>query len=80
MTVSPNKGKCLSDAEVESLMVPRIIDALYPVLIPVEQQDCAIQALNRARIASVALRAWRSFRDLEIYKRIIDEDQREAHP
>ena len=47
--------------EVEAFMVPKIVEALYPVLIPVEQQDCAIQANNHARVTEAAQQAWRSF-------------------
>lgn len=50
-----------TDAEVEARMVPQLIDAIYPVLIPIEQQDMRIQAENRAKIASIALTAWRTF-------------------
>lgn len=52
-----------SPEEVEALMVPKIVDAIYPVLIPIEQQDCEIQARNHAKIASIALSVWRSFVD-----------------
>lgn len=51
----------LSPEQTEELMIPRIIEALYPVLIPVEQQDCAIQQANHAKVTSVALIAWRAF-------------------
>ena len=52
-----------SDAEVEAIMIPKIVDAIYPVLIPVEQQDCKIQAANHARIVKLATNLWRAFRD-----------------
>jgi hypothetical protein len=47
--------------EVEALMVPRIVTALYPILIPVEQQDVRIQAESYARITEVARATWRAF-------------------
>jgi len=47
--------------EVEALMVPRIVDAIYPVLIPMEQQDCRIQAKNHKRMTELATGLWRSF-------------------
>jgi hypothetical protein len=47
--------------QVEEIMVPKIVEALYPVLIPVEQQDCAIQARNHARITEIAKATWRQF-------------------
>lgn len=47
--------------EIETIMVPRLIEALYPVLIPLEQQDCAIQEANHRKVRNVALQAWRSF-------------------
>lgn len=51
----------LTDEEVEAIIVPRIVEAIYPVLIPMEQQDCRIQAENHARITEVARGAWRAF-------------------
>ena len=56
-----NPTRRLSPEETEELMVPRIVEALYPVLIPVEQQDCAIQQANHDKVRSVALLAWRAF-------------------
>jgi len=50
-----------TDEEIEAVMVPKLVDAIYPVLIPIEQQDCAIQAQNRARITEIATGIWRSF-------------------
>jgi hypothetical protein len=47
--------------EVEAYMVPKLVTILYPVLIPFEQQDCAIQARNQARITEIAQQVWRSF-------------------
>jgi hypothetical protein len=51
----------LSPEEVESLMIPRLVEAIYPVLIPIEQQDCAIQAANHARMTDIARAVWRQF-------------------
>lgn len=51
----------LTDEQVEELMVPRIVEAIYPVLIPMEQQDCAIQARNHERVTEAAREAWRRF-------------------
>lgn len=59
MVTTPTRR--LSPEETEQLMVPRLVDALYPVLIPMEQQDCAIQEVNHAKVRSVALLAWRAF-------------------
>lgn len=50
-----------SDEEVEARMVPKLVEAIYPVLIPLEQQDCAIQAKNHARMTEIATQIWRSF-------------------
>ena len=47
--------------EVEALMIPKLVEAIYPVLIPMEQQDCAIQARNLARMTEIATRVWREF-------------------
>jgi hypothetical protein len=51
----------LSREEVETMMVERIVEAIYPVLIPMEQQDCAIQAKNLAKVTGAARHAWRAF-------------------
>lgn len=51
----------LNDDEVEALMVPKIVEAIYPVLIPMEQQDCRIQAQNHARMTGLARDMWRAF-------------------
>lgn len=46
---------------VEAVMVPRLVEAIYPVLIPIEQQDCNIQAANHARMTEFAVLIWRTF-------------------
>lgn len=51
----------LTDAQVEALMVPKIVEAIYPILIPMEEQDCAIQAKNHEQVTHAARLAWRSF-------------------
>jgi hypothetical protein len=51
----------LTPDEVDALMIPRIVDALYPVLIPIEQQCIEIQAQNHKRITDIATVVWRSF-------------------
>ena len=53
--------KRLTDAEVEAMMVPKLVDAIYPILIPMEEQDCAIQARNHAQMIELAKSLWRSF-------------------
>lgn len=53
--------KRLTPAEVEAVMIPKLRDAIYPVLIPVEQQSVQIQAENHARITQIATDVWRSF-------------------
>jgi hypothetical protein len=50
-----------SDAEVEADIIPKIVGAIYPILIPMEQQDCAIQAKNHAIMTALATQLWRSF-------------------
>lgn len=52
----------LTDEQVEDLMVPKLVDAIYPVLIPIEQQDCATQARNHVRMTDIARVIWRTFR------------------
>jgi hypothetical protein len=48
--------------EVEAAMVPRIAEALRPVLIAFEEQDVAIQAQNAALMERIARVVWREFR------------------
>ena len=50
-----------TDSEVEARMVPKLVEAIYPVLIPIEQQDIAIQARNHLRITEIAKTVWREF-------------------
>ena len=52
----------LTDEEVEAKMVPEIVKAIYPVLIPIEQQCMQIQAENHAKMERLARDLWRSFR------------------
>lgn len=47
--------------QVEAIMVPKIVAAIYPVLIPIEQQDCAIQARNLEQITEIATMVWREY-------------------
>ncbi len=51
----------LTDEQVEEMMLPKIVEAIYPVFIPFEQQDCRIQAENHAKLTAIARNAWRSF-------------------
>lgn len=51
----------LTPEEVEALMIPKLVAAIYPVLIPIEQQDCAIQAKNHAWMTELATKLWREF-------------------
>lgn len=50
-----------TDEEVEARMVPQIVEAIYPIMIPIEQQDMRIQAQNREKMTEVARIAWRAF-------------------
>jgi hypothetical protein len=50
-----------SAEEVEAQMVPEIVKAIYPVLIPVEQQCITIQARNHEKVTKLATELWRSF-------------------
>ena len=52
------KPKRPSPEEIESIMVPKIVEALYPVLIPVEQQDVKIQKRNRDKVTKLAVKIW----------------------
>jgi len=51
----------MSGQQLEREMVRKIADAIYPVLIPFEEQDVAIQAENAKQIDAIAYQAWRSF-------------------
>lgn len=51
-----------TDEEVEERMVPKIVDAVYPILIHLEEQDCAIQAKNHETVTALARELWRGFR------------------
>lgn len=48
----------LTDKEAAAVMIPKIVEALYPVLIPIEQQDCKIQAKHREKITEMAKMVW----------------------
>ena len=50
-----------TDAEVEAMVVPQLVSAVYPILIPMEQQDTKIQAENHRRVTELATQLWRSF-------------------
>ncbi len=51
-----------TDEEVEARVVPELVKAIYPILIPVEEQSCQIQAENHAEVTRLATELWRSFR------------------
>ncbi len=55
------KGPRYTPEEVEARVVPEIVSALYPIFHPAEQQDCAIQERNHAKLTEIATAAWRSF-------------------
>jgi hypothetical protein len=54
------RRRCANE-EVEAAMIPKIVDAIYPVLIPMERQDCSIQSKNYALMTDLAKQLWRSF-------------------
>lgn len=60
-SMSEHRQPRYTEQEVEAAMIPKIVEAIYPVLIPVEQQDCAIQERNHARMKELATELWRSF-------------------
>lgn len=51
-----------TDEEVEGQMVKQISAAIYPILIPVEEQCMQIQAENAVEVERLARNLWRSFR------------------
>lgn len=53
-----------SDEEVKAMMVPELVKAIYPVLIPVEQQDMRTQERNHARMTILATELWDAFGEL----------------
>lgn len=50
-----------TDEEVEAIAVPRLVSAVYSILIPMEPQDMKIQAENHRRVTELATQLWRSF-------------------
>lgn len=48
-------------ADLHARMVKEITDALYPILFPVQQQDCEIQARNYARVEEAAATLWKEW-------------------
>lgn len=55
------RGPRYTPEQIEAAMVPKIVEALYPIFYPLEQQDCAIQARHHAQLTEIATEAWRSF-------------------
>lgn len=53
-----------TDEQVEEMMVPVLVKAIYPVLIPVEQQDMRTQQRNHDRMTALATGLWRSFQEI----------------
>jgi len=51
-----------SREQVEQAMTDQLAKAIYPVLFPIEQQDCQIQARHLAIVYDIARNAWRAFR------------------
>lgn len=51
----------MSDQEVEDMMKKKISDAIYPVLIPFEEQSCQIQAENQKKIDELSVNLWREY-------------------
>lgn len=51
----------LSSQEVEAFMIKEVITALYPVLFPIEQQDCNIQKANHAKVEVIAKQVVKTF-------------------
>lgn len=55
------RGPRFTPEQVEEMMIPRLVEAIYPVLIPMEQQDMAIQMANHAKVTAIARSAWHQF-------------------
>jgi len=49
-------------AETKARMIKQIMEALYPVLYPVEQQDCAVQARHQEKLKAIAEEVWKQFK------------------
>ena len=45
-------------AQANERVIRELAMAIYPILIPLEQQDCAIQARNYARMVEIARKIW----------------------
>ena len=56
------RGPRYTPEQDEAMVIPQIVTVLYPIFYPVEQQDCAIQERNHAKVTEIATQAWRSFR------------------
>jgi hypothetical protein len=57
------RRRFITDEAVEAEMLPKIVEAIYPVLIPMEQQDMRIQQENHKHVTECARAAWRKFVD-----------------
>lgn len=47
--------------EIEALIVPDLVKAVYPILIPIEEQSCQIQAENHQKVTQLITEMWRNF-------------------
>ena len=56
----------MTDEEVKNMMEKKISNALYPVLIPVEEQCCQIQEENAKVVNNISKMVWKEF--LEQFK------------
>lgn len=55
------RGPRYTPEQVEAHVVPLLVNALYPIFYPMEQQNCAIQDRHHALVTEIATQAWRSF-------------------
>ena len=54
-----------TDEEVDARMVPQIVAAIYPILIPFEEQSVEVQTENHKQMTVLARELWRAFMQLQ---------------
>lgn len=55
------RGLRYTPEQVQAVVVPKLVEVIYPILYPVEQQDCAIQVRHHCVVTALAIHLWRSF-------------------
>lgn len=50
-----------TDEELDRKMVLQLVEAIYPILIPIEEQDIQTQDENQRLLTMLATKLWRGF-------------------